>query len=158
MLYLVKEGLLDTPILYLSRYIVETKSDYYRLLQAVRTDDQWEEWVLYLLTAVEATAIQALSTVQRIKAALLDYKHRIRAQHRFYSQDLINNLFNHPYTKIEFVERDLDVSRLTATRYFEAVTASGFLRKQRLGRYNYFINPALTSILTGESLTPPQEG
>jgi Fic family protein len=145
-LFLVKEGLLDSPVLYLSRHIVRTKADYYRLLQSVRTQDTWEEWVLYLLTAVEETARQAIHTINAIRSALQDYKHRIRATHKFYSQDLINNLFTHPYTKIEFLENDLGVSRLTATRYLEALTASGFLRKQRIGRYNYFINPALTHI------------
>ncbi len=150
-LYLVKEGLLDIPILYLSRHIVRTKADYYLLLQSVRTQDTWEEWVIYLLTAVEETAVEAMLTVQRIKAALLDYKHRIRAGHKFYSQDLINNLFSHPYTRIELIERDLGVSRLTAARYLEALTVAGFLRKKRIGRYNYFINPALTDILTGEA-------
>lgn len=149
-LYLVKESLLDSPVLYLSRHIVRTKADYYRLLQSVRVQDTWEEWVLYMLTVVEETAWQGIRTINAIRAALQDYKHRIRATHKFYSQDLINNLFTHPYTKIEFLEKDLSVSRLTATRYLEALTANGFLRKQRIGRYNYFINPALTNILTTE--------
>lgn len=151
-LYLVKAGLLSIPVLYLSRAIVRTKGDYYRLLQSVRTQDTWEEWVLYMLHAVEETAAQGIVTIEQIKNALLEYKHKIRARHKFYSQDLINNLFTHPYTKIEFVERDLNVSRLTATRYLEALTTSGFLRKQKIGRTNYFINPALTSILTGETM------
>jgi Fic family protein len=86
--------------------------------------------------------------VTDIKAALLDYKHRIRAEYRFYSQDLINNLFNHPYTKIDFVERDLKVSRLTATKYLDALTAGGFVQKVKLGRSNYYINQALNAILT----------
>lgn len=130
---------------------MRTKADYYRLLQAVRTEGAWEAWVLYLLTAVEETAVQAMRTIQRMKVALMDYKQRIRAGHpKFYSQDLINNLFMHPYTKIELVERDLGVSRLTATRYLEALTAAGFLRKQRIGKRNYFINPVLTEILVGE--------
>ncbi|MEN9975471.1 MAG: hypothetical protein RLZZ282_1477 [Verrucomicrobiota bacterium] len=147
-LYLVQQQLLDVPVLYLSRHIVHTKGDYYRLLQTVRTEDTWEEWILYMLTAIELTSADAITTIQQIKVALLDYKHRIRAQHRFYSQDLINNLFTHPYTKIEFIERDLNVSRLTATRYLEALSKSGFLMKQKVGRTNYFINPALTSILS----------
>ncbi|MBV6500258.1 MAG: hypothetical protein CJBNEKGG_02731 [Prosthecobacter sp.] len=150
-LYLVKEGLLDIPILYLSRYIVRHKADYYRLLQSVRADDTWEDWVLYVLSAVEETSAQAVLTIQQIKVALMDYKHRIRAGHKFYSQDLINNLFTHPYTKIEFIERDLKVSRLTATRYLEALTEAGFLEKRRIGKWNYFINPALTTILTGDA-------
>lgn len=153
-LYLVKEQLLGIPILYLSRHIVRTKADYYRLLQSVRTEDTWEEWVLYMLTAVEETAGQTIRTIEQIKEALMRYKHQIRDRHKFYSQDLINNLFTHPYTKIEFIERDLNVTRLTASRYLEALTASGFLHKQKIGRTNYFINPALTSILTGENMGP----
>jgi len=146
-LYLVKEGLLDIPVLYLSNHIVRTKGDYYRLLQAVRDDDAWEEWVLYILNAVEQTAAQTIETIHAIKDALYDYKHRIRAKHKFYSQDLINNLFTHPYTRIEFVEYDLKVSRLTATRYLDALAGDGFLMKQKKGRGNYYINTALTEIL-----------
>ena len=150
-LYLVKEGLLDIPVLSLSSHIVRTKADYYRLLQTVREDDTWEAWVLYLLDAVEQTAGQTIQTIQAIKAALADYKHRIRAGYKFYSQDLINNLFTHPYTKIDFVQRDLQVSRLTATKYLEALVAGGFLQKQKLERGNYYINQALAPILQGSA-------
>jgi len=149
-LYLVKEGLLDVPVLYLSRHIVRTKADYYRLLQAVRDADAWEDWVLYMLEAVEQTAGQTIRTIHAIKAALFDYKHRIRDAYKFYSQDLINNLFMHPYTKIEFLERDLGVSRLTATKYLDTLDAGGFVKKQRIGRSNYYINEALNGILAGE--------
>ena len=151
-LYLVKQGLLDIPVLYMSRHIVRTKSDYYRLLQAVRDHDVWEDWVLYMLAAVEHTAEEGIATIQAIKALLMDYKHRIRAQHRFYSQDLINNLFSYPYTKIEFIQHDLSVSRLTATRYLDALTADGFLHKRKVGRSNYYINLPLFNILTGEAM------
>jgi Fic family protein len=146
-LYLVKEGLLDIPVLYLSSHIVRTKADYYRLLQTVREDDNWEEWVLYLLNAVEQTAGQTLVTIHAIKAALFDYKHRIRDGYKFYSQDLINNLFTHPYTKIEFVQRDLQVSRITATKYMDALAAGGFVQKQKIGRSNYYVNTALNEVL-----------
>jgi len=152
-LYLVKEGLLDTPVLYLSRAIVRTKADYYRLLQSVRETGQWEEWVSYMLGAVERTAADGIVTIKQIKALLMDYKHRIRAAHKFYSQDLINNLFSYPYTKIEFVQRDLDVSRLTATRYLDMLATDGFVRKRKIGRSNYYINGPLFRILTGEA--PP---
>ncbi len=108
----------------------------------------WEEWVLYMLAAVETTAQQTIATVTGIKTALLDYKHRIRAAFKFYSQDLINNLFMHPYTKIEFVERDLKVSRLTATKYLDALAGEGFVQKVKVGRSNYYINVALNGILT----------
>lgn len=149
-LYLVKEGLLDVPVLYLSSHIVRTKSDYYHLLQTVRDNDNWEDWVLYMLEAVEQTAGHTIATIHAIKTALFDYKHRIRASYKFYSQDLINNLFTHPYTKIEFVQRDLKVSRLTATKYMEALADDGFVQKHKVGRSNYYINIALNDILLGK--------
>ena len=153
-LYLVKEGLLDIPGLYLSQHIVRNKRAYYDLLQRVRVDDVWEDWVLYMLEAVEVTAGRTLRTVQAIKAALMDYKHRIRTQHKFYSQDLINNLFSHPYTKIEFLQRDLQVSRMTATRYLDALAQTGFLVKQKIGRGNYYVNLALNQILLDQHAEP----
>jgi Fic family protein len=149
-LYLVKEGLLDIPVLYLSQHIVRNKRTYYDLLQRVRIDDVWEDWVLYMLEAVEMTAGRTLLTVQAIKTALMDYKHRIRDQHKFYSQDLINNLFSHPYTKIEFLQRDLKVSRMTATRYLDALSDTGFLIKRKIGRGNYYVNVALNQILLNQ--------
>jgi Fic family protein len=149
-LYLVKEGLLDIPVLYLSQHIVRNKNRYYDLLQRVRVDDIWEDWVLYILEAVEITAGSTLLTVQAIKNALLDYKHRIRDQHKFYSQDLINNLFSHPYTKIEFLQRDLNVSRMTATRYLDALCGTDFLIKRKIGRGNYYVNVALNQILLNQ--------
>jgi Fic family protein len=151
-LYLVKHGLLELPVLYLSRHIVRTKAEYYRLLQAVREEGAWEEWVLYMLDGVESTSREAIVAMGAIRHALLDYKHRIRAAYRFYSQDLINNLFTHPYTKIQFIERDLGVSRMTATKYLDALTEGGFVQKRRIGRSNYYINVALNSILTGEAM------
>jgi Fic family protein len=154
-LYLVKQGLLEIPVLYMSRHIVRTKADYYRLLQEVRESDTWEEWVLYMLEAIEQTAAAGIETIQAIKGVFLDYKHRIRANFKFYSQDLINNLFSHPYTKIEFIQKDLNVSRLTATRYLDLLADGGFVQKQKIGRSNYYINRPLYGILTGE---PMQNG
>lgn len=146
-LYLALHGLLDIPVLYLSRQIVRTKRDYYRLLQHVRDTGDWEEWILYMLLGVEKTAGETISTINAIHATLLDYKHRIRARYRFYSQDLVNNLFQHPYTKIDFVMRDLEVSRLTATKYLEQLTTDGFLVKHRSGRSNYYVNAGLVEVL-----------
>ncbi len=147
-LYLVKEGLLDIPVLYLSRHIVRSKPDYYRLLQAVRDDDAWEDWVMYLLEAVAETAAETVATVHAIKTLLQAAKQRIRDGYRFYSQDLINNLFNHPYTRVEFLQRDLGVSRLTATKYLDTLAGDGVLDKVRVGRNNYYINRSLFELLS----------
>ena len=149
-LFLVKSGLLDIPVLYLSRYFIRDKARYYRELQRVRTDGEWEPWILYMLEAVESTARLTLSQVAAIKDSFENYKQRIRNEYpKIYSQDLINNLFNHPYTKIEFIERDLGVSRLTATKYLDSLSGP-FLTKQKVGRYNYYINRALFDILKNE--------
>lgn len=141
--------MLDSPVLYLSNYIVRTKAQYYRLLQTVRANDQWEEWVLYMLEMVQQTTIQTMATIQAIQTAMLDYKHRIRAECKFYSQDLIHHLFAHPYTKIEFIQNDLQVSRLTATKYLDVLAAAGFLQKYKAGRSYYYVNGALKAILEG---------
>ncbi len=145
-LYLLKEKLLDLPVLYLSRYIVQTKQEYYRLLQSVREGGDWEPWVLYMLTAVAESAHDGVATVKTIRDALLTTKHRVR-EFPFYSQDLVNNLFTHPYTKIQFVVNDLHVTRITATRYLEALTDAGILQKVKAGRSNYYINVRLYDIL-----------
>lgn len=148
-LYLVKENLLDIPVLYLSRYIVQNKSEYYALLQDVRDNDMWEKWVLFILKAVESTAEEGIKTIKSIKELLLDTKQRIRKQFSFYSQDLINNLFKHPYTKINFLQSDLNVTRVTATKYLEKLVEAGLLHKITVGRNNYYINSMLVELLTG---------
>ncbi len=146
-LYLVAKGLLDIPALYLSRYIIRNKADYYRLLQATRDTGNWEPWVLYMLEGVELTSRQTIWIIQQIKEIMMAYKHRIRAElPKIYSQDLLNNLFRHPYTKIESVQNDLRVSRLTAVKYLELLTEKGFIEKHKIGRYNYYVNRPLMGI------------
>ena len=106
-----------------------------------------------MLTAIDVTAAETVNTIQSIRTLLMKTKQRIRADYKFYSQDLLNNLFSHPYTKIEFVQRDLDVSRLTATKYLDALVAGGILRKRKIGRNNYYVNAPLFRILTGAERT-----
>jgi Fic family protein len=147
-LYLVQQGLLDLPILYLSRFIIQRKSDYYRLLQEVRLEEKWEEWILYMLTGVEQTAQDTIRTVNGIKQLMQRYKHEIRSKlKKLYSQDLLNNLFKHPYTKIEFMMDDLDVSRATATKYLNELTAYGLVSKQKIGTSNFYVNEPLYRLL-----------
>ncbi|WP_198170090.1 Fic family protein [Mucilaginibacter arboris] len=159
-LYLVLNELLDLPILYLSRYIIRHKSDYYRLLQKVRDTGDWEEWILYMLDGIEQTAKETILLIVNIKTLMQDYKMRIRKEFpKMYSQDLLNNLFRHPYTKIEFLMNELMVSRLTATRYIDLLVEKGFLEKQRIGRSNFYINTPLYQLFKGEpvkdAIAPP---
>ncbi|GAB3572124.1 Fic family protein [Spirosoma luteolum] len=143
-LYLVQKELLNLPILYLSRYIIQYKASYYTFIQRVRDEQDWESWILYMLDSVEQTARQTISMVEAIRDLMQQYKRDIRSKlPKLYSQDLLNNLFRHPYTKIEFVVNDLNVSRLTATRYLDSLHEHGFIGKQKVGRSNYYVNEPL---------------
>jgi len=143
-LYLVKEGLLDLPVLYVSRYIIKNKGEYYTLLQKVRENEAWEEWVLYLLAGVEETALFTSQLVTEIRNLMQDYKQRIRKElGAIYSQDLLNNLFRHPYTKIEYMANELNKTRQTAAKYLDQLVEHGFLHKQQIWRQNYYINDPL---------------
>ncbi len=149
-LYLVLHGLLNIPILYLSRYIIRLKGDYYRLLQSVRDTNKWEGWILYILDGVEQTAKETIELIDNIRNLMQKYKHGIRDKFpKVYSQDLLNNLFRHPYTKVEFVMNDLRVSRLTASRYLELLVKGNFLKKEKIGRSNFYINAPLFALFTG---------
>lgn len=150
-LYLVQKGLLHLPVLYLSRYIIRHKSDYYRLLQQVREEGNWEEWILYMLDGVEQTALESIHLISNIKTLMQHYKQTIRKElPKLYSQDLLNNLFKYPYTKIEFLERDLQISGRTAVRYLEALIEKGLLQKQKVGRDNFYLNESLFALLSGK--------
>ena len=147
-LYLVQKSLLNLPILYLSRYINSNKVEYYRHLQQVRENEAWEPWILFMLDGIEKTSIDTISLILEIKDLMMVYKHRIREDYKFYSQELINNLFRHPYTKIEFIQRDLNVSRITAANYLNQLANDGFLTKKKLGVGNYYINNPLFALLS----------
>ena len=147
-LYLVMNDLLNLPVLYLSRYIIEHKVDYYRLLQEVRETDNWENWILYMLDSVEQISKETIVLIGKIKDLIFEYKNLLRNNYKFYSQDLLNNLFKHPYTKIEFIENDLGVSRITASKYLNLLAKDKVLRKEKLGTGNYYVNEKLIKILT----------
>lgn len=152
-LYLVLNELLNIPILYLSRYIIQYKGDYYRLLQQVRETGRWEDWILYILTGIEQTSKETIDLIVKIRKLMQEYKQGIRTQMpKVYSQDLLNNLFRHPYTKIEFVMKDLQVSRLTARRYLELLVKNGFLTKEKIWRSNFYINSPLFALFMRESV------
>lgn len=151
-LYLVTSGLLDLPILYLSRYITHNKAEYYERIQAIRntTGDnsaQWEAWILYMLRGVEQTAEETIALVKNIGKLMTEYKNIIRpAFGGKYSHELLNGLFYHPYTKIGHLESNMQVSRQTAAKYLDRLASLGLLQKERMGKENYYINTKLMEL------------
>lgn len=161
-LFLVANDLLDLPILYLSRYITHNKGEYYRLLQAVRENEeneaQWQEWVIFILRGIEETAKDTIVMVKQILRLMAEYKHILRPIFgRQYRHDLLNNLFSHPYTKIEYTEQAMQVRRKTAAKYLDMIVETGLLEKVKIKRSNYFINKKLVDILMNHH-KPSQEG
>lgn len=151
-LYLVTSGLLDLPILYLSRYITHNKAEYYERIQAIRnaTGDnsaQWEAWILYMLRGEEQTAEETIALVKNIGKLMTEYKNIIRpAFGGKYSHELLNGLFYHPYTKIGHLESNMQVSRQTAAKYLDRLASLGLLQKERMGKENYYINTKLMEL------------
>lgn len=147
-LYLIQEKLQNLPILYLSSYIIKNKYDYYRLLQEVRTKNNWEEWLIFMIKAVDQTSRETIDLIVKIRELMMNYKSTLRDNYKFYSKDLLNNLFKHPYTKIEFIQRDLNVSRITAANYLNQLADDKLLTKKKLGTANYYINDSLFKLLS----------
>jgi Fic family protein len=147
-LMLLSEGLLDVPVLYLSRYIIEHKADYYQGLLGVTADAEWEPWVLYVLRAVESTA---RLTAQRI-TDILALKEQARASAetvlpKVQVPAILDVVFRHPYCKVRFLEQAGLGTRATCTKYLRALVKAGLLREQPVWRENYFINDAFVAVL-----------
>ncbi len=153
LLMLQREGLLDLPVLYLSRYITSTKNQYYQLLQSTRETHNWVDWCVYIVKGVAVTAKSEIKLVKNLRELMQTTKHRLRDElPKIYSQELLNNLFRYPYTKIEFVEKDLGVSRITAAKHLDTLATHGFVEKRKIGRTNFYINHPLFALLTRISL------
>ena len=156
-LYLVINDLLDLPILYLSRFITHNKGEYYRLLQAVRdcgadNAKEWEQWILFILKGVEETSIETTAMIKAISKMMADYKAVLKPLFgTTYKHELLNNLFFHPYTKIEFVCHDMGVQRKTGAKYLDMIVAAGLLNKIKIGRENYYINERLFELFLNYS-------
>lgn len=151
-LLLVTNNLLNLPVLYLSRYIIHNKSEYYRLLQAIRENEDnekdWQNWVMFILKGIEITARNAIGMVVSIRNLMQEYKAVLRPLFgRQYKHDLLNHLFSQPYTKIDFMCNALQIQRTTAAKYLEAIVSTGLLKKVRVWRTNYYINTKLLMIL-----------
>ena len=156
-LYLVINELLDLPILYLSRYITRNKTDYYRLIQSIRDQApdnhrEWEAWVLFILTGIEETAHETIRLVEGIARLMQEFKTRLKPIFgKQYRHELLNNLFFHPYTKIDFLSRDLSIQRKTATKYLDRIVEEGLLSKTKIWRENYYINTPLVELFVNHT-------
>lgn len=162
-LYLVLTGCLDLPILYLSRYITHNKGEYYRLIQAIRNKNednatQWEEWIMFMLRGIEETAIETTRLVKGISKLMAEFKTILRPKFgKQYRHELLNNLFFHPYTKVEFLEKEMMVSRITANRYLNTLVDTGLIERIKIGRSYYYMNLPLINLFISVSDSNPSE-
>lgn len=144
LLYLVEQGLLDIPVLFLSRYIIANKANYYDGLRGVTERQEWEPWILFMLQAVESTAQQTFEQVTRIRALMEQVREQVQQQAPgIYSKDLIEVIFRHPYTKIQFLVDANIAKRQTASTYLQTLAGIGVLRPSKQGREMYYINDPL---------------
>ncbi len=151
-LFLVEQGLLTQPILYLSRYIIAHKPDYYRLLLGVTREGAWEPWLLYVLRGVGETATWTsakIAAVRRLAAMTTDYVRR--ALPKLYSRELVDAVFAQPYCRIANIVDQGIAARETASRYLKLLTAVGVLREVTVGREKLFLNPRLVDLLTHDA-------
>jgi Fic family protein len=151
-LYLVECGLLPLPILYLSRFVIRNKSEYYERLLAVTREGAWEPWILYMLAAVEETAGWTLRKLHAIRE--LSEVTREHVQHRLprvYSHELVDVLFSQPYCRIANVVDANIAGRQAAARWLKDLVAIGVLREIRMGREKLFLHSKLLALLTSEA-------
>jgi Fic family protein len=147
-LYLVLMKLLDSPILYLSSYIIRNKSAYYKLLQEVRISENWEDWIVYILTGIEETAEETLMLVKRINDEVATMIAEIKEKlPKLYSKELIDLLFYEFYTKIQYIEEGLSVSRRTAVTYLQILEKEGFLVSEKIGKERIYQNKRLYDLV-----------
>ncbi|MGN0235054.1 MAG: Fic family protein [Paludibacteraceae bacterium] len=157
-LYLVINNLLDLPVLYLSRYITHNKGEYYSLIQSIRdaganNQAEWEKWILFMLRGVEETAEETIRLIKGISQLMSEYKNILRPLFgRQYKHELLNNLFFHPYTKIEFIQQDMLVQRKTATKYLDMIVETGLLEKVKIKHTNYYMNVRLIELFMNREL------
>lgn len=150
-LLLIDKGLLDLPILYLSRYIIENRADYYRLLLGVTERQDWESWIIYILDGVADTADWTVSKIDAIRRLFEQTRQHIRTHAQgIYTHELVNLLFEQPYTRIANLEAAGIAKRQTASKYLKELSDIGVLQEIVIGRDKLFIHPRLMELLRGE--------
>ena len=151
-LYLVEAGLLSIPVLYLSRYILATRSDYYHLLAEVTSLGRWEDWILYMVKGVEETSLWTLAKIAAVRSLMELTRDHVRNRlSKIYRQELIDLIFQLPYIRISNVVDEGLAERQTASRYLKALAEIGVLREESVGREKIFIHSRLLRLLTTES-------
>ena len=158
LLYLIVQNLLNSPILYISKYITETKSEYYRLLRRVTFEDDWASWILYVLSAIEKTAAFTRDRILSIRSLLKNTAEEIRTKlpDRVYSKDLLECIFEHPYTRVQFLVDRGVAKRQTAAEYLKLLESAGILRSVKRGREVFYINIKLFDLLADGEITKPE--
>lgn len=157
-LYLILKGLLDSPILYLSKYIIKNKDKYYKLIQSVTEDNNWEDWILFILKAIEETSVETLVIVRDInklqEKTIIKIKQAIP---NIYSRELVDLIFFEFYTKITYIEKGLGVTRKTASKYLSILEEKGFLVSEKIGREVIYLNKNLFNIIKGANFKKDKE-
>ena len=146
-LMLIERRLLSEPVLYLSRYIIENKNEYYDRLLAVTRDGAWHEWLSFMLSAVQSTSEETLATIDRIQGLRRTIREQMRSNRGSSNADLLDLLLERPYCRIADVENACNVTRPTATKRLEELVAAGVLDDRRAGRDRLFVNVPLMEIL-----------
>ena len=148
-LYLVLNKLIDSPILYLSKYINKTKQEYYKLFKEVRDNNNFEDWILYILKGIEITSKETIEMIEKIQAEMKNYKEEFRSKlPKIYSKELLESLFYEVYTKISYIEKACDVTRITATSYLNQLEEIGLLESEKIGREKIYKNVRLIRLLS----------
>lgn len=146
-LYLVLKDLIDTPILYLSKYIIRNKTEYYRLFQETRKTGNYEDWIVYMLIGIEEMAEETIGIINRIRNEIVNMKHELRDKTKIYSKELLEALFFEFYTKIPYIQEQLGVSDKTAQKYLDNLVELGFLTSEKIGRERIYRNEKLFRII-----------
>ena len=146
--YLVLKELLDSPILYLSSYIIRTKETYYRLFEEIRNNENWEPWIIYMLKGIQITADETLKLVKKIHGEEEAMRKEIMEKlPRLYTKELIDLLFTEFYTKITYIEKGLGVTRKTASTYLATLEKEGFLVSEKIGKEKIYLNKRLYDLI-----------
>jgi Fic family protein len=156
-LFLIQQDLLTLPILYLSRYIIRNKADYYRLLQQVTRDQIWDEWIIYILKGVEETArwtTSKIETIHKLTTITADYVRKERR--KIYSLELIHLIVERPYCRINNLVEAKIAERQAASRYLKQLVEIGVLEERSFGREKLFIHPRLLQLLTRDENSLPE--